>query len=70
MTQSPHLRMRRRLEESVGDPIWPEGMHLNAFADGHAAEVHALLELAYAAGGGSSVRGLVVVAFKRWRVRP
>lgn len=53
MTELPHLRMRRRLDESVGDPIWPEEVHLDAFTEDHAAEMHWLLELAYADGGGS-----------------
>lgn len=53
MTELPHLLMRRRLNELVSAPIWPDGVHLKAFTESHAAEVHALLELAYADGGGT-----------------
>jgi ribosomal protein S18 acetylase RimI-like enzyme len=60
VTEPPYLRMRRRLDESVGDPIWPEDVHLDTFTDGHAVEAHALLELAYADGGGS------VPSFPEW----
>ena len=48
-----HLRMRRDLREPAGNPIWPEGVHLEVFTENHAAEAHALLEGAYAAGGGN-----------------
>ena len=60
MTDIPHLRMRRSLCESVGLPIWPEGVHLKTFSESQAADVHALLELAYANGGGA------VDSFEEW----
>ena len=56
----PQLRMRRSLREPIALPIWPEGVHLKTFSESQAAEVHALLELAYANGGGA------VDAFEEW----
>jgi len=47
------LRMRRRLGESVGIPLWPEGVHPGTFSESRAANAHALLQLAYATGGGA-----------------
>jgi ribosomal protein S18 acetylase RimI-like enzyme len=60
VTEIPHLRMQRRLSEAMDAPIWPDGVYLQAFAESYAAEVHALLELAYRDGGGS------VPAFGEW----
>jgi ribosomal protein S18 acetylase RimI-like enzyme len=60
LTELPHRRMRRRLSESVAAPIWPDGVHLVAFAESAATEVHALLELAYADSEGS------VSSFEQW----
>jgi ribosomal protein S18 acetylase RimI-like enzyme len=45
--------MRRHLSPTVPVPLWPDGVHLEAFTASEAAEAHALLELAYADGGGS-----------------
>jgi ribosomal protein S18 acetylase RimI-like enzyme len=45
--------MRRRLEGVPEAPSWPDGMHLDRFTEECAAEVHALLTLAYTNGGGS-----------------
>jgi ribosomal protein S18 acetylase RimI-like enzyme len=53
MTERAYLRMRRHLGPTVPVPVWPDGMHLKAFTESEAAEVHALLKLAYANGGGS-----------------
>ena len=60
VTEIRQLRMRRSLRESVGSLIWPDGVHLETFSESRAAEVHALLELAYAGGGGA------VDAFEEW----
>src|SRR6185436_6845611 len=60
VTEIDLLRMRRSLRESVEMPIWPKGVHLETFAESHAAEVHALLKLAYADGGGA------VGSFEEW----
>ena len=60
VTEIPQLRMRRSLAESLETPAWPEDAHLKTFSESHAAEVHALLELAYAKGGGA------VDSFEAW----
>src|SRR5438270_1001483 len=60
VTEISHLRMRRSLAESLETPAWPEDAHLKTFSESHAAEVHALLELAYAKGGGA------VDSFEAW----
>jgi ribosomal protein S18 acetylase RimI-like enzyme len=60
VTEVPYFRMQRRLSESVDASIWPDDVHLEAFAESHAAEVYALLELAYRDGGGS------VPSFGEW----
>jgi ribosomal protein S18 acetylase RimI-like enzyme len=52
--------MRRSLSEPFAAPVWPDGVALRTFAPGDAADVHSLLEQAYAAGGGS------VAAFAEW----
>ena len=60
MTEIPHLRMQRRLSEAVDASMWPDEFHLEVFAEIQAAEVHALLQLAYRDGGGS------VPSFGEW----
>jgi ribosomal protein S18 acetylase RimI-like enzyme len=52
--------MRRPLGEAVAAPIWPDGLDLKDFTQDAARDAHALLELAYANGGGS------VPAFQAW----
>jgi len=52
--------MRRSLRGPIDEPAWPDGVNLKAFSESHAAEVHALLKLAYASGGGS------VASFDEW----
>jgi ribosomal protein S18 acetylase RimI-like enzyme len=54
------LRMRRSLSERVSVPIWPVGIHLEMFSESQAPAAHALLRLAYAAGGGA------VAPFEEW----
>jgi ribosomal protein S18 acetylase RimI-like enzyme len=49
----PYVLMRRDLRETIMEPVWPEGLSLTAFSQDRAAEAHALLQLAYADGGGS-----------------
>lgn len=51
MNSAP-LRMRRDLRTPFPVAHWPEGVTPAAFAQRDAAEIHALLELAYANGGG------------------
>ncbi len=58
MTERPFIRMRRRLGEPIAAPIWPNGFAPMDFTK--PAEFHALLQLAYADGGGS------VPAFEAW----
>lgn len=54
-------RMRRDLAQLPPPPLWPEGVSVRSFeAELDAAAVHALLERAYAHGGGS------VAAFEIW----
>lgn len=60
MTELVLLRMRRSLRGPIDESVWPDGVNLKAFSESHAAEVHALLELAYAKGGGS------VASFDEW----
>jgi ribosomal protein S18 acetylase RimI-like enzyme len=60
VTDVPHLRMERRLRESVDAPHWPDGVHLASFAESQAVEAQALLELSYRDGGGS------VASFEEW----
>lgn len=55
--------MRRPLCEPVMVPIWPEDVYLKNFTPSLAGDAHALLQLAYAAGGGS------VPAFEEWWTR-
>ena len=52
--------MRRSLSEPFAAPVWPEGITVRTFAPGDAADVHRLLEQAYARGGGS------VAEFAEW----
>jgi ribosomal protein S18 acetylase RimI-like enzyme len=56
----PHLLIRRDLRDVVEAPAWPEDLQLTEFAQSRAADVHALLQLAYADGGGS------VPSFDEW----
>jgi ribosomal protein S18 acetylase RimI-like enzyme len=53
-------RLRRDLTDEIADPVWPAGFSLGAFSAEDAAEVHRLMQLAYAEGGGS------VGAFEAW----
>jgi len=53
MTQRPLFLMRRCLRDPIEIPAWPDGVYLRTFSEERAAEVHALLELAYAKGGGA-----------------
>jgi len=53
VTEMPQLRMRRNLAEPVALPIWPDGVGLERFSEDHAADVHGLLQSAYADGGGA-----------------
>ena len=53
MPGEAYIRMRRHLLELAQGPAWPSGMRLEPFTESCAAEVHALLALAYADGGGS-----------------
>jgi ribosomal protein S18 acetylase RimI-like enzyme len=52
--------MRRSLRGPIDEPVWPGDVTLEVFSGSRAAEVHALLELAYANGGGS------VASFDEW----
>ena len=52
--------MRRLLGETIAAPIWSDGLHLKDFTPACARDIHALLELAYAKGGGS------VPSFEAW----
>ena len=52
--------MRRDLREPVAAHPWPDGVGPALFSPALAAEMHALLELAYANGGGS------VPSFPQW----
>ena len=52
--------MRRALYEPLAAPIWPDSVHLKNFTPGLAEDAHALLQLAYADGGGT------VPAFEDW----
>jgi ribosomal protein S18 acetylase RimI-like enzyme len=54
------FRMRRLLGETIAAPIWPDGLRLKDFTPACASDAHALMELAYAKGGGS------VPAFEAW----
>jgi ribosomal protein S18 acetylase RimI-like enzyme len=56
----PYVLLRRDLGESVAEPVWPADINLTSFAESRAADAHALLELAYADGGGS------VPSFGEW----
>src|SRR6185437_13972816 len=58
--QLPILRMRRDLREPVAAHPWPEGIRPALFTPAQAVEVHALLALAYAKGGGK------VAPFPEW----
>ena len=49
----PYFLMRRDLREAIAEPVWPEGLSLAVFSESRAAEAHALLQLAYADGGGA-----------------
>ena len=53
MTERPLFLMRRCLQDAIEIPVWPDRAHLSAFSEERAAEIHALLELAYAKGGGA-----------------
>jgi ribosomal protein S18 acetylase RimI-like enzyme len=52
--------MQRRLNDILPDRAWPEGIYLDLFANSMAREAHALLESAYASGGGQ------VPGFENW----
>jgi ribosomal protein S18 acetylase RimI-like enzyme len=54
------LRMRRDLTQPINAPRWPTGISLAELENGDAREIHALLTLAYAAGGGT------VAGFEEW----
>jgi ribosomal protein S18 acetylase RimI-like enzyme len=58
--ETPYLHMRLNLNRPVGTPAWPEGVCLTPFTAAHAPAVHALLQLAYANGGGR------VAPFAQW----
>jgi len=45
--------MRRDLAAPVAAPVWPEDVALRPFMSGDARAVHALLQAAYANGGGT-----------------
>ncbi len=59
---TPPLRMRNDLRHPLAPFHWPDRVRPLAFSPAHAAEVHALLELAYANGGGT------VAPFAQWWV--
>jgi ribosomal protein S18 acetylase RimI-like enzyme len=44
--------MRRDLAGDLPEPLWPQGYEPRAFTEADAPEVHRLLELGYAGGGG------------------
>jgi ribosomal protein S18 acetylase RimI-like enzyme len=46
------IRMRRDLTQPINAPKWPPGIFLAELEEGDAREIHALLTLAYARGGG------------------
>ena len=52
--------MRRDLRAPIAAPHWPPGVTPALFSSTRAAQVHALLELAYAKGGGG------VAPFSQW----
>jgi ribosomal protein S18 acetylase RimI-like enzyme len=58
--EAQYLRIRRRLDAFIEAPTWPEGVQLEPFSIARAPEIHALLTLAYASGGGS------VSSFGEW----
>ena len=61
MDTRPHIHLRRRLDDLRESPSWPAGVSPVAFdPERHAAEVHGLLEQAYACGGGG------VAPFQAW----
>jgi ribosomal protein S18 acetylase RimI-like enzyme len=57
---TPLYRMRRDLHRPLAPFHWPDRVRPLVFSPAHAAEVHALLELAYAKGGGT------VAPFAQW----
>jgi len=52
--------MRKMLDDSFGPPVWPEGVDLTGLEPDTAAEVHALLDMAYRGGEG------MVAPFSEW----
>lgn len=60
MQDSTVLLMRKTLDVSFGPPVWPEGVYLTALTPDAAAEVHALLDMAYRGGEGT------VAPFSEW----
>jgi ribosomal protein S18 acetylase RimI-like enzyme len=46
------IHMRRDLTAPINAPRWPRGISLAELENGDAREIHALLTLAYSAGGG------------------
>jgi ribosomal protein S18 acetylase RimI-like enzyme len=57
------IRMRRDLTQPINAPKWPHGIVLAELEDGDAREIHGLLTLAYAQGGGR------VADFDTWWTR-
>lgn len=60
MAELSYIRLTRDLKEPIPDPTWPHGVCLKTFTDTHAHMLHALIQLAYAKGGGS------VGPFEQW----
>ena len=53
MAEVIHLRLRRSLSDPVAAPVWPDAVRLQTFSEDRARDVHGLLDLAYASGGGT-----------------
>ena len=60
MMDSKVLLMRKMLDAPFLSPVWPEGVYLTGLEPGAAAEVHALLDMAYRGGEG------MVAPFSDW----
>lgn len=52
MTEPPYILMQRGLHDLPPERAWPDGIRLEQFTHAMARDAHALLETAYASGGG------------------
>jgi len=60
MPDNTVLLMRKTLDVPFGPPDWPEDVYLTGLTPDAAAEVHALLDMAYSGGQGT------VAPFSEW----